>query len=401
MLKVIYISYDGILEPLGQSQILPYLKGLSEKGIKFFLVSFEKLEYSKDSNRVIALRRELDSCGIKWFRLTYHKRPPVLSTAYDIFLGFMLCASICLIKRPKLIHSRSYVASLIAWFLMKVFRMKFIFDMRGFWADERVEGMIWKSKNILYRSVKYIEKYLLKDADEIIVLTDKAKTILKDWGYGTVNVSVIPSCVDTSRFKFIEKSRMELRNSYGLTDKFVFMHTGSLEYWYMKDKMLDYFKSCSEIFPKAHFIILSYDNHDKIRKLISDKNLDLKNFTIMSVPFNRMPEYLSMADVGIFFITPVFSKSASSPTKFAEYLSCGLPVISNDRIGDIEGCVLNNNVGIIVRNFHDDEYKKSFKALIDLTQDKGLKERCRLTACNNFSHKSGVEKYYKIYSGLN
>ena len=47
MTKVLYLSYDGITDPLGQSQILPYLKGLSQKGYFFYLVGFEKKDAYK------------------------------------------------------------------------------------------------------------------------------------------------------------------------------------------------------------------------------------------------------------------------------------------------------------------------------------------------------------------
>ena len=400
MLKAIYISYDGVLEPLGQSQVLPYLKELSNKNTEFSLVSFEKKRYLGDISQKRCLKRSLNLFKIKWFSLVYHKSPAVLSKFFDIFYGFIVCVFIVLKERSKVVHARSYVASFIAWILKKIFRLKFIFDMRGFWADERIEGRIWKSKSVLYKAVKYIERYLLRDADEIIVLTNKARTILENWGYNINKVSVMPSCVDIDSFKFIGESRAELRNRYGLKDKFVFIHAGSLEYWYMKDKMLDYFKSCAEIYPWVHFLILSHDSHNKIRKLILDRKIDLEYFTILKVPFNDMPQYLSIADVGILFITPVFSKSASSPTKFAEYLSCGLPVISNENIVDIEEYVLNNNVGVIVRDFNEGEYKKSFNILLNLIQDKGLRSRCRSVASNNFSHKLGVEKYYEVYSRL-
>ena len=400
MLKAIYISYDGVLEALGQSQVLPYVKGLAGKGIRFFLISFEKKALKKDLDKVNSLRSELVSHGIEWIALTYHKKPFALSTVYDICCGLLCSIFIIFKERPGVVQGRSYVASLIAWFLKRIFGLKFIFDMRGFWAEERVEGKIWKSKNRISRLVKIIERFFLKDADEIVVLTSKAKSIIKDWGYGIENVSVIPSCVDTGRFKFFEESRIELRNRYGLIDSFIFVHTGSLEYWYMKDKMLDYFKACLEIFQKAHFLILSHDVHDKIKKLILDRRLDLKYFTILSCPFDDMSKYLSMADAGIFFITPVFSKLASSPTKFAEYLSCGLPVISNSGVGDVEEYVTNNDTGVIVRGFNENEYRESFEMLLKLTQDKDLRCRCRLTACNNFSCEIGVEKYYEIYSRL-
>ena len=43
-IKVLYISYDGMTDPLGQSQVLPYLEGLAKKNYAITLISFEKEE---------------------------------------------------------------------------------------------------------------------------------------------------------------------------------------------------------------------------------------------------------------------------------------------------------------------------------------------------------------------
>lgn len=40
--RVLFISYNGMLEPLGQTQVLPYLRELAKRSVKFILLSFEK-----------------------------------------------------------------------------------------------------------------------------------------------------------------------------------------------------------------------------------------------------------------------------------------------------------------------------------------------------------------------
>jgi len=400
MINALYISYDGATDPLGQAQVLPYLEGLSENGIRFALLTFEKNPSDhKELIKILSLR--LEEKNISWVRLTYHKRPPVISTLFDIFCGVI--SGIALVRKRKIniVHARSYVAALIAVILKKMFHLKFIFDMRGFWADERVEGRIWKKKGVLYWIVKRLENKFLKEADEVIVLTQEAKTILKEWGYLSEKISVVPCCTDTSKFKLPEVSKREsLRRQYNLEEKFIFVHTGSLEYWYMKEEMLDYFKAAKEMIPNAHFLILTRYNKDKIVGLILDKKLDLADFSFVSAEFSRMPDMLSMADAGLIFITPVFSKRASSPTKFAEYLACGLPVIINDRIGDMESYVVKNKIGVVVKEFNDGEYRRSFTSLLSLLQDKNLSQRCRDTADREFDLKVGVERYSRVYARL-
>jgi len=398
-MKCLYVSYDGVLEPLGQSQIIPYLKGLSKKGISFSLLTFEK-EYYTNGNQVYELFRDLQRNNINWLNLRYHKKPHIVSSFFDILHGFIVCLVVAMRERPELVHARSYVTSVVALALKKILRLKFIFDMRGFWADERVEGRLWPRKGCLYHSAKFLEKCFLKNADEIIVLTKQARNIIRSWGYSVYNVSVIPCCVDIDSFKYSNNSRLELRKKYNLDEKFIFVHTGSLEYWYMKEEMLNYFRAAKKIEPRAHFLILSHGDKNKIMKLVFEKNLDPGDFTILSVSQADMPKYLAMVDAGLIFITPVFSKMASSPTKFAEYLSCSLPVIINERIGDLEDYVLQNRIGVVIRKFNEAQYAETFKGLLNLLKDENLKFRCRQVACNNFSLDRGVDNYYRIYSRL-
>ena len=57
--NVLYLSYDGMTDPLGQSQVLPYIIGLSKKGYKFHLVSFEK------PNRLRKIEKSLKESVVK------------------------------------------------------------------------------------------------------------------------------------------------------------------------------------------------------------------------------------------------------------------------------------------------------------------------------------------------
>jgi len=45
--RVLYISYNGMLDPLGQSQVIPYLKELSRAGVSLTLLSFEGAELTR------------------------------------------------------------------------------------------------------------------------------------------------------------------------------------------------------------------------------------------------------------------------------------------------------------------------------------------------------------------
>ena len=77
MKKVLYISYDGMTDPLGQSQVLPYLAFLSMQGYSFTILSFEKkARLEKERDVVQGIMRKY---GITWVPLSFTKNPPVLS----------------------------------------------------------------------------------------------------------------------------------------------------------------------------------------------------------------------------------------------------------------------------------------------------------------------------------
>ena len=71
MKNILYLSYDGMTDPLGQSQVLPYLVGLSKKGFQFTLISFEKPDrYFQEKSKIEALCIEHN---IDWRPLLYTK----------------------------------------------------------------------------------------------------------------------------------------------------------------------------------------------------------------------------------------------------------------------------------------------------------------------------------------
>ena len=76
--KILFISYDGMTDPLGQSQVIPYLIGLSKFGYQFTILSCDKPDhFSANKEYVESL---LKGHYVEWVSIPYHKNPPVLSS---------------------------------------------------------------------------------------------------------------------------------------------------------------------------------------------------------------------------------------------------------------------------------------------------------------------------------
>jgi len=152
--NILYLSYDGMTDSLGQSQVLPYIKGITKGGYKFHIISFEK------ANRFEKFRTEIqaicDEHGITWHPLTYTKNPPLLSTIYDVRRMRSLARSLHKIHNFKITHCRSYLSAMVGLEMKRSLGTRFLFDMRGFWADERVEGKIWSLSNPVFKVVYYL-----------------------------------------------------------------------------------------------------------------------------------------------------------------------------------------------------------------------------------------------------
>ena len=394
---VLYISYDGLLEPLGQSQVLAYLKKLAEKH-RVYLISFEKPRSLRDKAVRERLQETVKKAGIAWYPLRYHKHPSVAATAYDIFQGILNGAWIVWRYQVRVVHARSYVASVVALLLKKVFGAKFVFDMRGFWADERVDAGLWAQSSKLYRIAKWFERKFLLAADWVISLTHAGVAEMRKFPYlqGRMpRFEVIPTCADLDLFCPHDEETTESDDGV-----FTLGWVGAVKGWYLFDEALLFFRVLRKKIPGARLRILNRENHPYIFDRLSVHDISPELVEVKSVEHGAVPDEMARMDVGIFFIMPVFSKRASAPTKLGEFLGCGVPCLGNDGVGDMTRILEGKKVGMVIRDFDDDGREKAINALLSLCADPDVRQRCVRAARKHFSLDDGVAAYGRIYREL-
>lgn len=152
--NILYLSYDGSTDPLCQSQILPYIEGLSKHGYNFTIISFEKPHKFKEGRHRIEKR--YDASNIDWQPLGYTKNPQVLSTLYDIDNLQKHAEKLHQKKKFALVHCRSYITSPVTLKLKSNYKLSFIFDMRGYCTYGSVYGKIWHLNNPVYKTITAI-----------------------------------------------------------------------------------------------------------------------------------------------------------------------------------------------------------------------------------------------------
>ena len=244
--RVLFISYNGMLDPLGQSQVIPYLRELARRGVRFTLLSFERAKAfgPQGISQCKELRKELASQGIEWHWLRYHQRPSVPATIYDVLAGFRKASSLVKCNRIEMVHARAHIPATIALGLKRRFGTKMIFDLRGLMAEEYVDAEHWRKGSVPYRLTKATERRIFASSDAVVTLTERIWPIIKEWEGlrgRTVHHEVIPCCVDLSLFSFSEEERARRRAELNLGDRFTLVYSGSLDGWYLTEKMADFF----------------------------------------------------------------------------------------------------------------------------------------------------------------
>ena len=404
--NVLFLSYNGLLEPILPSQAIPYLIELAKKNFKFVLLTYEKQGDLKRVGKKVIKDREDDlmSSGIEWRRLRYHKNPPILSTLFDIFIGTLYSFYIILTRHIKVVHVRGITSGMMIIFLSKIFKLQILFDMRGLLAEEYVGGGLWKEDSLSFKLVKKAERHMLETASAITVLTKKHFELNKSLGYlknAVTPMDVVPCCVDMNRFYYDPKKESDFRRTHGLDDKLILMYPGKIGTFYFIDEMLFFFKEMTSVMGNAIFVILTGDDITPV--LEKARAIDIKEDNLMAiknVPFEEIPNYLRIADAGIFFINP-YKKIGSSPIKMGEFLASGVPVIINPGVGDTEELVLENRVGIVVRDFNQRDYKMAIGHILKLKEEgEALRIRCRETAGKYLSLDDAVTKYARLYEIL-
>lgn len=362
-LNTLFLSYDGMTDSLGQSQVIPYLIGLSKSGYSISIVSCEKQEaFEKNQQHIQQL---LAPYSIEWFPLTYTKKPPVLSTLKDLFLMNRKMNQLHREKKFILVHCRSYLTSLLGEQFCRKNGIPFIFDMRGFWADERIEGGIWKLSNPLfnriYRFFKKKELMYVTNAAATVSLTHAGKREIQSWDIDKVQkekIFVIPCSADFELFAIPSKlQRQEARARLNWNEtNFVLTYLGSLGTWYLLNEMLDFFSVLREKIPTSKLYIISGDSPQLVFDAAKAKGISSDDIVVESAKRAEVPKKLAASDWGISFIKPSFSKKASSPTKMGEMLAMGIPLLVNSGVGDVAQIVEQTQGGICIDTFTNESY---------------------------------------------
>jgi len=403
---ILFISYDGLTDPLGQSQIIPYLAGMAAYGYRITVLSCEKKQRFKQNKEEI--RELLRQFNIAWHPAPFTKQPPILSKFWDLHQLKKTAAGLHRAQGFSMTHCRSYVPAFVGMYLKRKFGVKMLFDMRGFWVDERVDGNIWDLENpifkLAYRYYKWKEKALIRHSDGIVSLTETGKQELESWESYQQHPSkilVIPCSANFAHFNVpTTYQKIKAKQAVDLAESdLVISYLGSVGTWYLLPEMLDFFRLLQQKYPNAKLLFITPEKKEFIYQQLHQHGLQQASVRVVFANRSEVPFYLSATDINLFFIKPCYSKKASSPVKLGEVLAMGIPVITNKGVGDVDRILKLTDGGVSVNEFTDVEYDRIIDEEVD-----GLLQKppflIRQQAKDYYDLEKAIAQYQSLYTSV-
>lgn len=365
-----------------RSQVLAYLRGLEERGFDTDLITFERGGAFPDGE----FGRE------QWHPIDARRGSSLLTKAVDVLRGFALAVRVARRRRISLLHARSYIPAAIAAATGVFTGRPYIFDMRGFLGDEYVDAGYWTTSDVRYRALRLAERWLLARAAHVVVLTHGAARALRtDARYagsvGRTPVTVIPCAVDLARFTPAPRR----------DGPPTLVYSGSLGSFYELDPMLDVYREARAALPGLRFLILNRSEGPFIEAAVARHGLADAAIEVRGADFADMPVLLARAHVGIALVRQAPSKIASSAVKVGEYLACGLPVVVNAGLGDVDAQVRDARAGHVMGAYGPRDVSEAARAVAALVRDAGARDRARALAEREYDLHDAIARYADVY----
>jgi glycosyltransferase involved in cell wall biosynthesis len=384
--RVLHLSFMGMAEPLGRSQVLTYAERLARRGWTMSILSFEKADTPAEQLDAVGAR--LAAAGIEWTRLTYHRGGGSAGLVQDIAKALAAVLYLDARRGVDLLHCRSYIAGTVGQAARRLRGVPYLFDIRSFWLDEKVEAGVW-TEGARYRVGKWLEPKLYRDAAAVVSLTAAATPHFSRLGLGAQPVAVIPTCVDVEAFA-AQRAPLDARPP-------VFGWVGSFGERYLIEPAVEIFSELRRRRPDARLEVLTRSEPSPLLAALDKYGVPRSAVELATVSPEAVAARVGRMSATFSLIKPGFASSASCPTKFAESLAGGCPVVVNPGIGDCAELVARHRLGVVTELAPGSATQAAEALLALLDEGPAVRARCVEVAERDFGVEAGAARYDTLY----
>jgi glycosyltransferase involved in cell wall biosynthesis len=394
--RVLYITLDGALEPLGQTQVVPYVIRLADHGYQYSLISFER-EHDADPQAVAALQERLSRSCVQWTPLPY--RPGgVRNVLANCRAMFIAARQIVADNNIELIHARAFVPAAIALLLKLTRGVPYVFDMRAYWVDERAVEKQWFTNRFAYAIGKWLERQLVRNAAGVITLTklqadDLRRTRLAD--FASVPLAVIPTCTDFERFgECAQVSALPPELTARLEGKLVVGMIGSVNASYYPAESARLFRKIAEKNPGAHLLGLTRQK-ESLEPILLQEGLQQSQYTIATAQHSEMASWMRRMNWAFLLLVDNFAKRGSMPTKMAELFASGVRTIAFGCNAEFREWAAKNG-SVVLSSLDDSELDRAATLIANSGIDRNTRLPVSSEAREHFDLSNGVQRYERL-----
>lgn len=262
--------------------------------------------------------------------------------------------------------------------LMNALREKkvpIVFDVRGDLKDELLSvGVSW-FKQITYL---FLESLCIRYATIISAVTSKLIQVLNQ-RYSIKKSVVIPCCVDFDYFQVQDQLLQTEKIRLGIhPDEIVLIYSGGLSHYQQVPQILKLWSHLLDV-PNIKFLLLTNEDPHSHPSAFSYKERFKSKILHISVQRERVPLILNCADIAFLLRDDRQLNRVASPVKFAEYISCGLKVVTSPFLGDVHQQVIDHDLGMLISpDFSDDDVIRFKKYVENIAKNRSQEERYRI-----------------------
>lgn len=369
-----YLSMDELARGVGASQVVPYVERLARLGVDVTVHSFEHGEPDP------AVSMRLAGAGVRWRPHPFGRTGSAGGLGRVLRLAAVLRAG----RRPALVHARSDLAAAAA---MLGGAERWVWDVRSFWVDQRIELGMVRPGGPEERLLRAIERQAARRSDAVVTLAAAALPVLQErhGDRAVARSAVVPTCVDLDAFRPVPVPEGELR----------FLLSGSLNRYYDVPTTLRLVGRARARRPATLEVLSPATTpwDDELRRF---------GATRQRADPGDVPAFVARSHVGLSICASDAGSSlrAAMPTKLAEFLAVGRPVVVNEGLGDMDALLSQHACGVVLHGTTDDAVEQALDELDALLADPELAERCQRLARAHFDVDLGVVKLLELYEAI-
>ena len=234
-----------------------------------------------------------------------------------------------------------------AWIMAKIARVPFVYDVQDIWPESIVLSGILNDGPLI-KLLSVLERFVYKQANHLIVVTDKARDNLVDKGVHRDKVSVMPHWLDENIFSNVDAAvSLSVRKEMGFDNRFVILFAGNIGLVQGLDTII--YAAQKLHANKEILIVFLGDGADKKRLKKLSVSLNLENSIRFNErqPLEKMPGLMTASNALLVHLKASELSDFIIPTKTIAYLASGKPIIMAAE-GAATDLVINAGAGIAV-----------------------------------------------------